>query len=619
MPTLKTTSLVRRSLAVTSSLFALLTLIGCPSGTSRSAAPGSAPANATAPTLHQQAPNQAQTQAQTQAQQSANLVIAAQHAQKVQALIAKTEASYQSGVANYNANRLDAARQDFDAAVDTMLSSGMDLKNDPQLSEEFDQLLSAINSLEMVALKQGNGFSGQIEEAPAEAANEVTFASNPELVGKIAAELKTTQSDLPLVVNDYVAGWINYFSNNPAGHAHLARSLERAGKYRAMISKDLAAQGVPQDLIYLAVAESGFQPQVVNAGSGAGGMWQFMPFRGAYGLERNGFFDERFDPEQSTLAYARYMKSLYNQFGDWYLAMAAYNWGPGHVQHAVAKTGYADFWELYRLNALPGATKNYVPSIIAAAIMAKNPKQYGLTDVVPDAPVLSDEVTTSYAIDMRLVADLTNSTLQEIVALNPALLRLTTPDDIPYGLHLPPGTRDMFLDRLKGIPEGDRTSWRFHVVQNGETLDQIAESMHAHAAEIKSVNDLTDPIETGDELVIPIAASSRLKPNERYTMRRNDTLVTVADRFGVTVEQLRAWNHLSSNRVPAGHSLYVVEPIRLAPAAREHRHHGGRTSANKSSEKSHTSAGHKPSAHSSGHAHTASNEKKKSKKKSGAK
>ena len=409
MLNVKTTSLVRRSLAVTSSLFVLLTLTGCPAGSRRTAAPGSAPANSTAPTL-QQTRNQAQTQAQAQAQQSANLVIAAQHAQKVQALIAKTEASYQSGVTNYNANRLDAARQDFDTAVDTMLSSGMDLKNDPQLSDEFDQLLSAINSLEMVALKQGNGFSGQIEEAPAEAANEVTFPSNPELVGKIAAELKTTQSDLPLVVNDYVAGWISYFTNNPAGHAHLVRSLERAGKYKAMISRVLARSGRPAGSHLSRRRRIRLPAPGVNAGSGAGGMWQFMPFRGAYGLERNGFFDERFDPEKSTLAYARYMKSLYNQFGDWYLAMAAYNWGPGNVQHAVAKTGYADFWELYRLNALPGETKAYVPSIIAAAIMAKNPKQYGLTDVVPDAPVLSDEVTTSYAIDMRLVADLTNAT-----------------------------------------------------------------------------------------------------------------------------------------------------------------------------------------------------------------
>ena len=619
MPTSKTTSSVGRSLAVTSSLFALLTLIGCPADTGRTAAPGSAPAHATPPPLQrQQVPNQAQADVQSQAQQSANAIATAQHAQKVQALISKTEANYQSGVANYNANRLDAARHDFDAAVDTLLSSGMDLKEDPQLSDEFDQLLSSINSLEMVALKQGNGFSGKLEEAPADAANEVTFPSNPELVGKIAAELKTTKSDLPLVVNDYVAGWISYFSNNPNGHAHLVRSLERAGKYKAMISKTLSDQGVPQDLIYLAVAESGFQPQAMNGGSGAGGMWQFMP-QGGYGLERNGYFDERFDPQKSTLAYARYMKSLYNQFGDWYLAMAAYDWGPGRIQHAVAKTGYADYWELYRRNALPGETKAYVPSIIAAAIMAKNPQQYGLTSIVPDAPILSDEVTTSYSIDMRLVADLTNATLPEIVALNPALLRLTTPSDIPYGLHLPPGTRDIFLTRLKNIPEADRTAWRFHVVKNGETLEQIAESLHAHPAEITSFNDITEPIEAGDELVIPIAASSHLTPGQRYTMRRNDTLVTVADRFGVTVEQLRAWNHLSSNHVPPGHSLYVVEPIRLAPVAHEHRHHAAGTASHNSSATHHGHVEEHSSEHSASHAHATNSEKKNSKKKKSSK
>ena len=552
----------------------LLALTGCTNaGTSHTASPGSAPTNTTAPSFQQQ---QATNQAQAQAQQNAQLITTTQHAQKVQALINKAEAGYKSGVDNYHANRLDAARHDFDFAVDTMLSSGMDLKNDPQLSDEFDQLLSAVNSLELVALKQGNGFSEKIEEAPLDAANEVTFPSDPVLVGKIAAELKTTQSDLPLVVNDYVAGWISYFTNSPAGHAHLVRSLERAGKYKAMISKILRDQGVPQDLIYLAVAESGFQPQAMNGGSGAGGMWQFMP-QGGYGLERNGYFDERFDPEKSTLAYARYMKVLYNQFGDWYLAMAAYDWGPGRVQHAVAKTGYADYWELYRRNVLPGETKNYVPGIIAAAIMAKNPKLYGLTDLTPDAPVLSDKVTTTYAIDMRLVADLTEVTVPEIVALNPALLRLSTPRDIPYELHIPSGTHDVFLDRVKNIPEEDRANWRFHVVKGGETLDQIANSLHVHPTAIATFNDVTSaqPLEAGDELVIPIAASRSLPPGQRYKVRRSDTLVTVADRFGVTVEQLRSWNHLSSSRIAPGRSLYVVEPIRLAPKTRSgHSRHG---------------------------------------------
>lgn len=606
----------RLSLATTCTLTLLLTLTGCPADQPRTAAPGSAPANATAPALQQAA-----AQAQTQAEQSANQIIAAQHAQKVQALVAKAEASYQSGVANYNANRLDAARQDFDFAVDTMLSSGLDLKGDPQVSDEFDRLLSQINSLEMIALRQGNGLSPTLEAAPADAADEVTFAPNPLLINKVTAELKTTNSDLPLVVNDYVAGWISAFTNRPALHAHLVSSLRRAGKYQDMIKRILREQGVPQDLIYQAITETGFQPQSVNRKSGAAGMWQFM--RSNDYLHSNGYFDERFDPEKSTIAYAKYMKFLYAQTGDWYLAMAAYDWGLGRVQHVVSRTGYADYWQIYRLGGLPAETKAYIPSTIAAIIMAKNPQQYGLTDLVPDAPVLSDTVTTNYAIDMRLVADLTNATLPEIVALNPALLRLTTPNDIPYDLHIPPGTSAIYAERLKNIPEEDRTSWRFHVVKDGETLEQIAESLHARTAEITTLNSLTDPVEAGDELVIPITAPAHLSPGARYTMRRSDTLITVADRFGVTVEQLRSWNHLSSNRVAAGRSLYVVEPIRLAPSARG-RHHAsgrssgrsaGRASARTSRDTPRSASAKHASAHETSRAHSSKSAQKPSKSK----
>jgi membrane-bound lytic murein transglycosylase D len=499
--------------------------------------------------------------------------------QKIQSLIGRAENSYNSGVSNYNANRLEAARADFDNAVDVMLSSGFDLKTDPQLSDEFEHLVDAINSLELVALKQGNGFSPKVEPAPLdEAMNEVTFPPDPALVGRLSAELQTTKSDLPLVVNDYVAGFINYFTNSPAGHAHLRASLERAGKYKEMIQKTLKQFGVPQDLIYQAVAESGFQPQALNRRSGAGGMWQFMPFAGSYGLERNGFFDERFDPEKSTEAYARYMKYLYEQFGDWYLAMAAYDWGPGNVQRAVARTGYADFWQLYRHNALPGETKNYVPGILAAVIMAKNPKQYGLTDVVPDAPVKSDMVTTEYAISLPLAADVTGSSVQEIVALNPALLRLTTPKDIPYDLHLPAGTKQQYMDRVKEIPEEDRASWRFHVVKGGETLEDIAAAMHTRASEIATVNEIAagDPPKAGDALVIPVATKAE---QQRYRAKRGDTVVTVADRFGVSVEGLRTWNHLSSNRLTPGRMLYVAEPVRLAPMTRTRSPRGHATTA----------------------------------------
>jgi membrane-bound lytic murein transglycosylase D len=560
----------------------LVMLAGCPKDAP--VAPGKAPAQATAPAI---APTPSGTQAQaapapvsaTQANDAAAKVV------KVQQIINRAEAAYRSGVDNYRAGHLDAARLDFDSAVDSMLTSGMDLKTDPQLADEFDHLLNAVNSLEMAALKQGNGFSPVLEAAPLDAANEVTFPANAALTAKVTAELKTTQSDFPLVVNDYVAGFISYFSNSPAGHAHLLRSLERAGKYKEMISKNLRDQGVPQDLIYLAVAESGFQPQALNARSGAGGMWQFMP-TGAYGLARNGWFDERFDPEKSSIAYAKYMKTLYNQFGDWYLAMAAYDWGPGNVQRAVMRTGYADFWELYRRNALPGETKNYVPGIIAAIIMAKNPAQYGLDKIEPEPPVISDTMTVDYAIDLRLVADVTDASLLEIVALNPSLLRMTTPRDMSFDLHIPAGMREVFATRIKEIPEDKRASWRFHVVRSGETLDGIAAGLHAHASDIAKTNGLTvdGGVDTGDELVIPVASGASVAGPQRYSVRHGDTVITVADRFGVSVEQLRRWNHLASNVLKPGTSLAIAEPVKLAPATHV------RTKAARSKKASHATA-----------------------------
>lgn len=526
-------------------------------------------------------------------------------ATRVQQLITQVDRSYNSGLQNYRAGRLDAARMDFDASVDMMLTSGLDIRSIPQLNDEFERVVTAVNALELDALKQGTGFSPKLEAAPLDAANEVTFSPDPELTARLNAELRTTVSDFPLVVNDYVAGFINYFNKSPGGHVHLLRSLERAGKYKDMIQKILREEGVPQDLIYLAVAESGFQPQALNGKSGAGGMWQFMPFAGAYGLTRNGWVDERFDPEKSSRAYARYIKELYNQFGDWYLALAAYDWGPGNVQRAVMRTGYADFWELYRRGNLPGETRNYVPGIIAAIIMAKNPQQYNLAEISPEPPAVYDTVPVSSQVDLRLVADVTNSSVATLVSLNPSLLRLVTPRDMTFDLHIPAGTKDQFQKRISAIPEDKRVSWRFHEVRGGETLSSIAESFHVHASEIASVNDIADgsALDLGDELVIPVAPVSTTSASgavhiQRYTMRRGDTLITVADRFGVSVEQLRRWNTLRSSQVSAGKSLIVSEPVRLAPQGRGTHKKSSSTKAltsAKSSSKKTVTASKKPS------------------------
>ena len=558
---------------------AVLTLAGCP-GDPLAGTAGSPPktsSKATAPPLAATptTTGTAQTQdAAAKAAQQAADAEAARQQQRVNQLIANAETSYASGLRNYRANRLDAARLDFDFAVDTMLGSGMDLKAEGPLADEFDRLLSAINGLEMDALKQGNGLSPKVEEAPLDIAQDLTFAPNPELVEKLKSELDTT-SDLPLVINDQVAGYIGAFSGSESFRKHMAASLERVGKYRGLIQSVLKEEGVPQDLIYLAVAESGFQPQALNAHSGAGGMWQFMTYTGPqFGLTRNGYFDYRFDPEKSSRAYARYIKELYNQFGDWYLAMAAYNWGPGNIQRDVQRTGYADFWEFYRRGLMPAQTRAYVPQILAAVLMAKNPERYGLDKLVPSPPVIYDTVSTDYAIDLRLVSDVTGATVQELVALNPAMLRLTTPPDISFDLHIPPGTKAVYADRLKDIPENRRTSWRFHIVKPGETLEGIASALHAKPEDIARTNGITaqDPMGVDDELVVPVQSTYSAASPQRYMLRAGDTLVTVADRFNVSIEDLRKWNSLGSGTVRPGRSLYVAEPVRLAPSVRERGH-----------------------------------------------
>ncbi len=557
-------------LATAASVF----LAGCPQQQAVSVA-AKPPANATAPALPKTVGgNNAAT-----AEQAGN--------PRVASLIQQVDKSYRSGVQNYRNNRLDAARLDFDSAVDMMLSSGLDIKADQTLSDEFERTVDAVNALELVALKQGNGFSPKPEETPLDVASELTFKTSPELTASLKSTLNVT-SDLPLVINDEVAGYINAFADSNSFRAHMVASLRRASKYQALIQRVLKEEGVPQDLIYLAVAESGFQLQVVNAGSGAGGMWQFMPFQGAYGLARNGYFDERFDPEKSSRAYARYIKSLYNQFGDWYLAMAGYDWGPGNIQKAVMRTGYADYWELYRRNAMPRETKNYVPQILAAIIMAKNPEKYGLNRYTPDPPLQYETVSVDYALDLRLAADVTGTTLANLVSLNPALLRLSTPRDITYDLHLPGGTAKQFNERVAAIPQEKRSSWRFHEVVAGETLPQVAQQFHVSAPDVLAANDLPadSAIEEGDELVIPVAGSSGSGAHPlQYTPRRGDTLVTVADRFNVSTEDLRQWNHLGSSTLPL-RRIYVAEPVRLAPAGRGRRH-SSRATATRGSARGH--------------------------------
>jgi membrane-bound lytic murein transglycosylase D len=486
------------------------------------------------------------------------------------------EEAYTRGEADYRKGRLPEAKQEFDLAVDLMMTSGLDIKNNALLQEEFDHIVDGVNSLEMEALKQGNGFVSKEEPTPADVAEDVTFEVDPNIVAKAKADLATTNSDLPLVVNDYVAAYINFFANTQKGHNVLLHSFERAGRYKAMIQRVMSEEGVPQDLIYLAVAESGFQPRALNRRSKAGGMWQFMP-HGNYGLARNVYVDERFDPEKSTRAYARYMKFIYDQLGDWYLSMAGYDWGAGNVQRAVEKTGYADFWELYKRNNLPKETRNYVPEILAAIIIANHPGQYGFDDVTLDPPVLTDTVTINYPVDLRLVSDLVGAPVDELMALNPSLLRLITPPDTSFDLHLPGGTATVFEQRIAAIPEGKRNAWRYHRVAPEDSLASVALRYRVTVAALAAANQLSssDSIEGVEALVVPAAPSAAPPAHTLlYTVRKGETLVTISDRFGVSLNQLRRWNRVTGVQVQAGQRLHVVDPESVPyTSTRKHRGH----------------------------------------------
>jgi membrane-bound lytic murein transglycosylase D len=477
-----------------------------------------------------------------------------------QTLIHKVEEKFASGEQNYKAGHLEAARKDFDEAVDWMLQSGYDPNSDPQLSELFHRVVDTVYTYELQAFRAGDGFNeAPAVPAPIDEVAEMTFPVDPRLKARAEEAAKNISHDLPLTVNDEVLSFLNFFQT-PRGRAIVETGLRRAGRYRGMIARVLSEEGVPQDLIYLAQAESAFQPTALSR-AGARGMWQFVAYRGQeYGLRHTWWLDERQDPEKATHAAAQHLRDLYKLFGDWYLAMAAYNCGPGNVQKAIERTGYADFWELYRRNVLPRETKNYVPIILALTLIAKDAPHYGI-QAEPESPVATDMVKPGRAIDLRLVAETIDVDVETLRTLNPSLLRLATPDDPAFELHLPLGTAPRFSAEIADIPPDKWVSWRRHRVAAGETLTAIAKKYRVTPKAIADANNLesSTALNAGEKLIIPAIqpAAENKRRMVSYRVRKGDTFLGIADRFSVESDDLLKWNRLKSRRVSRGMVLRI--------------------------------------------------------------
>ncbi len=432
---------------------------------------------------------------------------------EVDSRVAKARAHLEAGKRFYQVDDLASARREFDAALDVLLSAPDTLPDRPRLERELDQISETIYHYDLGGLGAGASEQPEVvyDKSPIDSILDMTFPTDPNLRPKVKEEIEATVSQLPLQENDAVLSYVHYFSTE-RGRKVLTGGLRRSGRYRPLVQRILDDEGVPQELIYLAQVESGFLPRA-RSNKLAVGMWQFVQFRGRqYGLMQTPGTDDRLDPEKATRAAAKHLHDLYAMFGDWYLAMAAYNCGPGCVQRAVERTGYADFWELRRLNVLPKETANYVPVIVALTIMAKNPKDYDLENLDADSPVEYETMELETPTSLALIADASDRPISEIQDLNPALLKSTAPTG--YQLRVPKGSLAGVRMALDLVPASHRADWRIHRVVPGETLAEIAHRYSTPLFALTSANQRTaldaqptaDAPVAGDLLVIPAAS-----------------------------------------------------------------------------------------------------------------
>ena len=519
----------------------------------------------------------------------------AQAPDPIAALIQTSQDHFVAGERELKLGHLERARTEFDRAVDVLLESPYGARTDARMREHFDRLVDRINAHEVTALAQGDGFS-ETKTEPASIDEILTIATFPRPDTRasteeaVKADLAATEHDVPIPQNAKVLAAVELLSGRLRDYVQ--ESLSRGSKYLPMIQNVFRAEGLPLDLAYIPVIESGFKPNALSKAS-AKGPWQFMkPTAQDHGLKTDWYIDERSDPEKATLAAAKYLKTLYRMFdGDWHLVLAAYNGGLGRLQRAMRTSGAGDFWSLAESSRhLPRETREYVPLILAAIIVAKNPAQYGFEYTAADG-IAYEKVPVSRAVDLRRVAEWTGTTIDEIQALNPELRRWTTPVKYPdYEVKVPVGTADRLATRLASAPTSDLGALNWYTVKSGETLTTVARKLRVARVDLAEANHLSvrSRIRPGQDLIIPrapatlmaaradrpapatvasraisgpaaVSTGGRAAENRpvTYRVKRGDTLSSIARLFDTTVARLRSLNRLRTNHLAVGDRLTV--------------------------------------------------------------
>ena len=496
--------------------------------------------------------------------------------------IADADAELQTGLALVKDGHLNSARESFDRAVDFYLTAPGGAYGSPRLAEGFRRTLETVQLRELQALAAGDGFTEQEAEAASiDEVGDIAMADVPpsEETRRTTREaVREESNDLPIELNDAVLACIELYQGRLRDW--FTAALARGGRYLPQIRQIFAEEEIPQDLAYVALVESAFKPHALSRAK-AKGVWQFVSATGRrYGLEQDWWVDERSNPEKATRAAARYLKDLYQMFGDWNLALAGYNAGEYKVIKGIDRYGVSDFWGLARTRAFRRETKNYIPMIHAAILVAKAPEKYGF-EVTPEAPLAYDTVPVEGPFDLRLVSECAGASLDDIRLLNPELRRLATPARRTFEIKVPVGTGDKLSQCLAAVPVDQRVRFRTHVVARGQTLASIARRYGARTADIAQANgiSLSRRVAIGTELIIPIdpkvktvavrpaaareEAAAVAQPSKRgaarvsYRIKPGDTLAAIASQYRTTVRDIQTWNGLRGTRIAAGATLTI--------------------------------------------------------------